>query len=105
MRDFGVVASGALYRIDDGRSVSRIEAGLRVPNGLAWSPDDRVLYFTDTVSQVTSCAFGDADLRTLYITSARQRLTDAQVATQPDAGSLFAVCLAVGGLPEPECRL
>jgi sugar lactone lactonase YvrE len=57
------------------------------------------------VSQVTSCAFGDGDLRTLYCTTARQRLTDAELAQQPDAGALFAVRLDAGGLPEAECRL
>jgi sugar lactone lactonase YvrE len=57
------------------------------------------------VSQPTSCAFGDANLRTLYITTARQRLTDEQLRAEPDAGALFAVRLDVGGLPEPECAL
>src|SRR4029453_15986420 len=28
--------------------VVRWLAGLRVPNGLAWSPDDRTMYFADT---------------------------------------------------------
>lgn len=52
------------------------------------------------VSQVTSCAFGDDDLRTLYITSARQRLDDAALAREPLAGAVFAVRLPVGGIPE-----
>jgi sugar lactone lactonase YvrE len=175
MRDFGAATTGALYRVDRARNVTRMIGDLRVPNALAWSPDDRVMYLADTsdarlraydfdgdagslanmrilvdegvlpgapdgatvdaqgcvwsaryrggcvaritpdgkvdrvvelpITQVTSCAFGDADLRTLYCTTARQRLTDAEIAGQPSAGALFAVRLDVGGLPEPECRL
>jgi L-arabinonolactonase len=53
------------------------------------------------VSNPTCVAFGGTDLRTLYITSATFGLTDAQRASEPLAGSLLAVDLPVGGLPEP----
>lgn len=58
---------------------------------------DRILELP--VRQPSSCAFGGADRRTLYITSARQGLTDLA----PDAldGSLFAVDAGVAGLPMP----
>jgi sugar lactone lactonase YvrE len=52
------------------------------------------------VDNPTCCAFGGRDLRTLYITSARQRLTPEDLARQPLAGSVFAVHTAVSGLPE-----
>lgn len=51
------------------------------------------------VSQVTTCAFGGADLRTLFIISARVGLSDAQLANEPLAGSLFAVSADAPGLP------
>jgi len=51
------------------------------------------------VSQVTSCAFGGPDLRTLYITSAAVGLDDAARAAQPLAGSLFAADVDTPGLP------
>lgn len=51
------------------------------------------------VSQVTTCAFGGADLRTLFIISARVGLSDAQLANEPLAGSLFAVSVDAPGLP------
>lgn len=38
----------ALYRFDPDRSVHRMVDGLICSNGLAWSPDDRVLYHADT---------------------------------------------------------
>jgi sugar lactone lactonase YvrE len=43
------------------------------------------------VAQVTSVAFGGADLSELYITSARNQLSETQLVQQPLAGSLF-VC-------------
>ena len=51
------------------------------------------------VSQVTNCAFGGADLRTLYITSAATGLSPEQYAAEPLAGALFAVDLNTAGVP------
>jgi sugar lactone lactonase YvrE len=42
------IASGALYRLDSDLSAHRMEDGLRCPNGMAWSPDDRLMYLCDT---------------------------------------------------------
>ena len=50
-------------------------------------------------SHVTNCAFGGFDLCTLFITSARSGLTDAQLAAEPLAGGLFAVAIGSPGLP------
>ena len=52
------------------------------------------------VANPTCCCFGGAELDTLYITSARQRLTPEQLMDQPLAGSLFSVRPGVKGLPE-----
>jgi sugar lactone lactonase YvrE len=162
---------GALYRIDADRSVHRMVPGMQVANGLAFSPDDRILYHTDSrsgrilaydydaetgvissprvhfdfagrpgradgftidaegclwaaeidagrvvqidpggrcvreitlpTSRPTSTMFGGADLRTLYVTSMQHRLTEEQLARQPQAGCLFVIALDVPGLPEP----
>jgi D-xylonolactonase len=56
----------------------------------------RVRLPTDHISNV---AFGGADLDTLYITSARSGLTDAQLRDQPLAGGLFAVRTDARGCP------
>ncbi|MEO6928538.1 MAG: SMP-30/gluconolactonase/LRE family protein [Casimicrobiaceae bacterium] len=171
MRDYGEASTGSLYRIDADLACVRMLGGITVPNALAWSPDDRTLYFADTpdgciraydfdadegtlghmrvlvangvlpgmpdgatvdadgclwnaryeggcvaritpqgridrridvpASRVTSCAFGGADLRTLFITTARQKLSADELRAQPDAGALFSTRLDVGGLPEP----
>ncbi|MES2610959.1 MAG: SMP-30/gluconolactonase/LRE family protein [Pseudomonadota bacterium] len=50
-------------------------------------------------SQVTTCAFGGADLRTLFITTARVGLLPQQLATEPLAGSVFAVEVDSPGAP------
>lgn len=53
------------------------------------------------VTNPTCVGFGGAEMKTLFITSATFQLSEAQLAREPHAGSLFAVDLAVGGLPEP----
>jgi sugar lactone lactonase YvrE len=65
-----------------------------------YAPDGRL----DTVvklpvTQVTSAAFGGADLSTLYITTARENFTPAEVAAQPHAGDIFACTPGVTGRP------
>jgi sugar lactone lactonase YvrE len=42
--------AGSLYRIDPDLSLSRAVDRIRVSNGIAWSPDERLLYFNDTLS-------------------------------------------------------
>ena len=54
------------------------------------------------VPQVTSCAFGGAELDTLYITTASLRMDRRALAEQPLAGALFAADPGVRGLAEPE---
>lgn len=49
------------------------------------------------VSQPTSCAFAGADLRDLYITSARASLRGEALEAQPLAGGLFRVRVDVPG--------
>ena len=49
--------------------------------------------------QVTSCAFGGANLDELYITSAATGLTEKQLEEQPLAGSLLRTSVGVRGVP------
>lgn len=164
-------ADGVLYRLDPDCSVHALIEGIRCPNGIAWSPDDRKMYLCDTwirrifvfdfdpdegvprnrrlfaelteeqsypdgltvdsegfiwnahydgwritryapdgrvdreirlpVQHVTSLAFGGADLRTLFVTSACMRLSDTQRAAQPQAGHVFELDTGVAGIAEP----
>jgi L-arabinonolactonase len=52
-------------------------------------------------SRVTCCAFGGDDLDTLYVTTSRLHLTEQELATQPQAGGIFALKPGVKGLPRP----
>jgi sugar lactone lactonase YvrE len=51
------------------------------------------------VSRVTSCAFGGDDLSELYVTSAKNGLSDSQLKDQPLAGGLFRLEPGIHGLP------
>lgn len=48
MEDFGRTRTGALYRMDADRSLHKLRDGIEVPNSLAFAPDGRTMYFTDT---------------------------------------------------------
>jgi D-xylonolactonase len=54
---------------------------------------------------VTKPCFGGPDLKTLYFTTARKGLSDADLAAYPLAGGLFAVDVDVAGQPQYEVRL
>lgn len=160
----------SLFRLDRDLSCRRMDEGFAVSNGIAWSPDDRTMYFADSPSGMifaydfdldsgdirnrrvfastaglaglpdgaavdddghywcalfgggaiarfdprgrlastlkvpaknpTMCTFGGDRLDVLYVTSARARMSDAELVTQPLSGSLFAITgLEVRGLP------
>ena len=171
MHEPRTVPQAALWQLDPVRGVRLLADHGLVGNGLAFSPDDRIMYWSDSprgrvfvfdydietgsawnrrlwvetddslgrpdgaavdadgcywsarfaggrvirftpdgridreihlpVSQVTMCAFGGPDLRTLFITTAREGLDDTALAKEPLAGGLFAVDAGVQGLPEP----
>ena len=67
-----------------------------------YAPDgtiDRIVELP--VDQPSSCAFGGPDLKTLFITSAREDLSEVALANQPLAGGLFSIEVDAPGLPIP----
>jgi sugar lactone lactonase YvrE len=44
-------AAGALYRLDANRRVDRMVDGVGISNGLGWSPDDRLMYYVDSMER------------------------------------------------------
>jgi sugar lactone lactonase YvrE len=164
------LANGALYRLDPDRSVRKMAEGATTANGLAFSPDERTLYWADTPKHMihaypfdrlegtigaarlftsfpvgngrpdgasvdeagfywsalyagnrvvriapegeivdeipipalncTMIAFGGADLKTAYVTTARQGLNAQELAANPLSGGLFSFRVDVPGLPE-----
>jgi sugar lactone lactonase YvrE len=165
---------GRLWRLDPDLSATRILEGITCVNGLSFSPDNRLMYFTDSFScridvfdyddvdgnvynrrhfadvplgrgicdgstvdaqgcfwsancdgwcvtrydprgridmvfnlpvrRPTSLCFGGPRLDTLFITTARRRISEAELAQQPLAGKLLAINPGVQGLAEPRFK-
>ena len=73
---------------------------------IRFAPDGRVDRVVKVpVSRPTCPALGGKDLKTLYITSAREGLTAEQLAQEPLAGGVFAIDVDVPGQPENLARL
>ena len=62
-------ATGCLYSVAADGAISRLLKGLRISNGMAWSPDGRTMYFTDTPTREIM-AF-DYDLQTGELSNPR----------------------------------
>jgi sugar lactone lactonase YvrE len=160
---------GNLYRLDADHRCTRMTGGVKVSNGLAWSPDGRTMYHSDSrggaifrygydpdsgaigerelfatmqpkwgrpdggatdeegcywssgvsggrlnrfnpsgdlieyvelpITHPTMPCFGGIDGRTLYVTSLRENLTDAELAKTPQAGGVFMLEPGVAGAP------
>ena len=69
MDDAEKAASGILYSFEAGRSPRRLLDGIRISNGLAWSPDHKIFYYIDTPTRQVR-AF-DYDLDTGGISNPR----------------------------------
>jgi sugar lactone lactonase YvrE len=68
-------------------------------------PDGRVVArLAVPAPHTSSVAFAGEDLRTLVITTAREDLSDAELAAAPDSGRLFTARADVPGLPLPPWR-
>jgi len=114
--------SGAISRR---RVFVRIEDGAGYPDGTAvdvegclwvavwggwgvrrYSPSGELLLRVRVpCANVTKVAFGGADYRTAFVTTARTGLSPSQRAEQPLAGALFRFETDVPGLPSFEARL
>ena len=73
--------SGALYSFD-GKIVTRLLDGVRISNGLAWSPDYRIFYYIDTPTREVR-AF-DYDLASGDIANMRVAFTVPETLGWPD---------------------
>lgn len=109
-------ATGAL---SNERVVIQVAKEIGLPDGMAIDAEDKLwvahfggsaVHRWDPVTgqilasielpakQITSCAFGDANLETLYITSAANGMDAAALAKEPYAGALFSVKPGVRGV-------
>lgn len=60
-----VTPDGALYRLDPDGSIRPVETEIPVANGIGWSPDNKTMYFTDTMRQVIWAYDFDLDSGTI----------------------------------------
>lgn len=73
---------------------------------MRFAPDGRLLQRLELpVTCPTMMAFGDEDLRTLYITTARENRPADELARQPLAGRVLRLRVEVPGLPATLARL
>ncbi len=71
-----------------------------------YAPDGRLLgHVAFPCSNVTKLAFGGADLRTVYATTARKGLDEAALRAEPEAGGLFMFRADAAGLPQAVCTV
>jgi sugar lactone lactonase YvrE len=175
--DFGLEPVGSLYRVAGRDAATTIDAGLYIPNGIAFSPEGDTAYWADTymtrrqiwraryeaatgrvhekqpfvqlaeelgrpdgaavdadgcywvaavwgwqllrytpageldlairlpVQRPTKLAFGGSDLKTIYVTSISDGLSDDAPRTQPLAGRLLALDIGIQGLPPTTFKL
>ena len=75
-------ATSALYRLDADASVHKMESGITIANGLGWSPDNKIMYFTDTMIH-TIYAY-DFDLESGSIANRRVFAHDPDLPGLPD---------------------
>ncbi len=107
-RLFALVADDAGY--PDGLAVD-VEGCLWVGLFAGWgvhryAPDGRLMESIDLpCAHVTKPAFGGADSKTLFLTTASVNLSDTERTAQPLAGGLFALRADVSGRPPPRLAL
>jgi sugar lactone lactonase YvrE len=82
MDDAERACTGTLYRLDPDHSVHVMRSDVHLANGLDWSPDGRVMYFTDSLRR-TIYAF-DYDPDTGAMSGERVFATVAEEAGVPD---------------------
>jgi sugar lactone lactonase YvrE len=78
--------TGALYRLDADRSCHRMDDGFIVSNGIAFSPDDRVMYFADSRAATVYAYDFDVDAGT--IGNRRVFVTTREIGGRPDGATV-----------------
>lgn len=45
-------ATSSLYRVDNDLSIHQMETGITISNGVGWSPDNKIMYFVDSMRYI-----------------------------------------------------
>ena len=86
VQDPGHGPVGVLYRLDRDRTCQKVENGFRIFNALAWSPDDKTIYFADSFER--SIRAYDFDLTSGAIANRRTFASVPEDAGFPDGGTV-----------------
>lgn len=79
---------GSLYRLDPDLSLHKMDTGITVSNGIAWSPDNKTMYYSDSRSRV--CYNYDFDLATGAISNKRVFTSTADIPGSIDGATIDA---------------
>ncbi len=77
---------GGLYRVDADLSVTKVMDGIRLSNGLAWSPDDTILYHNDSRPGVVYAY--DYDIETGNVANRRVHIDFEGTGCHPDGSTI-----------------
>ncbi len=80
--------SGTLYRLDPDHAIHALETGIVIPNSLGFSPDDRTMYFADTVTE--SIFAYDFDIESGTLANKRLFASTADDPGHPDGSAVDA---------------
>ncbi len=87
---------GTLYRLDPDGSVHSMITGVSTPNGIGWSPDNTIMYFTDSPVRIIYAY--DFDAESGNITNRRTLVSLPGAVYQPDGlavdseGFIWSAC-------------
>lgn len=84
----GEYALGRLYSVESDRSIRILDEGYHLPNGIGFSPDDKVIYVTETVLRVIY-AF-DYDIKTGNVCNKRDFIKIPETEGIPDGMTVDA---------------
>jgi sugar lactone lactonase YvrE len=59
-------ATSALYRLDPDETLHTMETGVTISNGIGWSPDDKTMYFVDTMRYMINAYDFDLDTGNIF---------------------------------------
>jgi len=80
----------AIWRLAADRSVELLADGFKVTNGMAFSPDGRLFYFSDSDPSVQTIWVADYDAATGAMTGRRVFAETHDLAGRPDGGTIDA---------------
>ncbi|WAR23980.1 RGN-like protein [Mya arenaria] len=120
---------GSLFSLETDGTIRKHKEGVSISNGLAWTEDNRTMYYIDSIprkvfaydfdiatgtmrkelsrvpipaARCTSCCFGGKNFDELFITCSAFGVTDEEKEKTPLAGSVFrATGLGARGKPAP----